>query len=156
LPLYFLKEQSRNKRKDVEKMRKKHIIIDSIICLLVLLCSLFTSCSYCNHIKADDLQKLQVPKNVSLEITTVEGIHYYTRQFIISGDTLIFDSSTQSGRKKEDMKLGLDSIQYIRYCEYNTKRAVITGLKFAFYVSLPYIVIRILRANINPGRRPPS
>jgi hypothetical protein len=152
LPLHILGEQKEIKGKDVEKMRKKRIIIDSIICLVLLLCSLFTSCSYCNHIKADDLQKLQVPKNVSLEITTVEGTHYYTRQFVISGDTLIFDSSIQSGRNKEEMKFGFDSIQYIRYCEYNTKLAVITGLKFAFYISLPFIVLRILLGNPNPDQ----
>jgi hypothetical protein len=122
-------------------MQKNLINFSVLILLLIFICFLLTSCSQCNYIKANDINKLKKIKNVSFEITTIEGKTYFTKEFIMNSDTLIFmNYSTQLGHKNYEIKLALNSIKTIKYCEFNTKQAFVKGLKF-FSIVLLFITL---------------
>ncbi len=126
----------------------KNVVI--ILATELLALSVF-SCSHCALVPNASFQELKQAKNLQLEIKTMDGTVFVTRKFIIKTDGIIIkDSPTTLGEVPKPLRVPFDNIISVRYCEFNTERAVWDGLKFAFWLSLPFVLLWILFKDMGP------
>ena len=99
-----------------------------IFCVIALY---FLSCSHC-YIAQKPYVGLADSVNTRLEVHARNGDVYQTRNYRVENDTLyILDYSTALG--SAGTKVPLNTIKYINVCEFNTKRGIREGQKFAFW-----------------------
>ncbi len=116
-----------------------------LLLLYLILISSALSCSYCYNISNDSCQTLEDKEDIRLEIHTLDGNVYITRNFHVDNDTLYLEDYTRSVGKK-GMKIHIKSINYVKACEYNTTKGKKGGLKFglgviSFFVIFPLLLL---------------
>ena len=108
------------------------------------------SCSHCLHLSGDSFESIKKTENVQLEIWTKEGQVLLTRNFEVAHDSLIIkDASAHLGEKGKVIKVALNSIASVKYCESNSRQAYLNGWKV--YTIVMILIAIYLWAPLNVG-----
>ncbi|MBD3383910.1 hypothetical protein GF407_03185 [candidate division KSB1 bacterium] len=112
-----------------------------ILLLLCLVTALFiNSCSYCEYVPKESYLTIDPEQKIHLEIHTIDGVEYVTRNFSFINDSLVI--YMDSKRQKNEAKIiSVESIKTIKYCEFSTNKARKSGLIFTTITLLVQIIV---------------